>query len=206
MRFGRDLRSVVASSAMTGFAAVMGAAAPAVTPSSGPVVVLLLEAESAGPGKAGESGADWEVRELKGASGGKVLAGTAADHLRAARPILVTLPLPGAYRVWVRYHKPTPRTGGFYALFQDEFGEETAFHACDWFPRLNPETPYIPRRSEAGEQTGFIWESFEAGFERAHAGTLTIGGCMVGGGYQERAVDCVVVTNVPGLAVASLSP
>ena len=144
----------LAATLLGGLIAATAAAGAAVA--AQPRVVIMLEAEAAGPGKGTESGADWEVRDLKGASGGKVLAGTAADHLRGSKPIPVTIPVPGAYRVWVRYHKPTARTGGFYVLFQDEFGEETAFQHCDWFPRLNTETPYVPRRSAVGDRTEII--------------------------------------------------
>jgi len=165
---------------------------------------IFIEAEAVGA--ATTNSKNWSVKELDGASGGKVL------KLRGLMSIGgVTIPEPGAYRIWVRYFRATvkpSRFSRFFVLLRDEEGEELAFHFCDWAPvRLPTEKPYEPFVPWAGERTGFVWEPFEAMFERPVKGELLISGGQV---------DCLIITtstdfnpdvvDAAGLALMAAAP
>ena len=146
-----------------------------------------IEAEAAGAEGA------WSVRDLDGASGGKVLAGTNMDHLGESRGISLAIPRAGRYVAWVRYHKQDRNCCAFYALFRDESREDAAFHKCDFVPVLPTSKPYAPKPE--ARPAGFQWEQFSATFERPLLASVSFGGYLHRGGYGHRLVDCVLLTD-----------
>jgi hypothetical protein len=161
-------------------------------------VLVAVEAESAATNAAIAIPvhAGWNALALTNASGGQVLTG-GGWGLRESKAIPVAIPRAGRYRVWVRYHKSVTNICAFMVLFRDEGGEELAFHACDWCQYLPTETPYDKPAGWSGARVGFIWEPFEAAFERPVRAALSFGAIAHGGGGSAFAVDCVVIAGDP---------
>jgi hypothetical protein len=162
---------------------------------------IFIEAETAAaatPATKASIAAGWTVKDIGGASGGKLLFEPSRARVESDA-IPVTVPRAGVYRVWVRYFRAAPTSPGMFVLFRDEEGEEAAFHFCDWYAFMPVEKPYEKPKPWAGERTGFIWESFDATFERPIAASLVFGsyatgGAKYGGGVTDRQVDCVLLT------------
>jgi len=104
--------------------------------------------------------------------------------------------MPGSYAVWVRYHKLSTDCSAFYMLLRDEDGEAVAYLRCDFVPLMPTETPWRAVQTPA---TGFVWERMDVTIERPMDGRLSFGGYIHRGGYAPRQVDCVLVSNEPGL-------
>ena len=151
-----------------------------------------LEAEHAGEGRVWERGVEWQVKDAKGASGGRILYGSAADALGESNPLPTSIPTPGEYGIWVRYRR-SGKPGSFFLLARDEDGEGVAFAKLDWHAKLPAQRPYatVPARGAPK----WVWESADAVFERAMSVTLSFGALIHGGGgHAPRQIDCVVVS------------
>lgn len=159
----------------------------------GRAAVWCFEAETAGGGGVRDEGIEWQVREAAGASGGKILHGSAADALGECRPLPTRIPGPGDYRIWVRYRR-SAKPGSFFLLVRDEDDEAVAFGKLDWHARLPVERPY--ETAPPHGDTGWVWESAAAVFERPMGATLSFGALIHGGGgHAPRQIDCVVISS-----------
>jgi len=165
-------------------------------------VTLFTEAENAPVGVK-----SWTVKDVAGASGGKVLSYPATFALLESGGIPLHIPQAGAYRVWVRYLRVTPdRSIGAFALLRDEATEELGFHYLDWLSFLPTERPY---EKPAPRAPGVVWESFDVTFDRSVAATLSFGMYPSGGGAGEKQIDCILATtdlalNPAGMDVTAL--
>lgn len=152
-------------------------------------VLFRVEAE------AGGAMGQWKLQEVKGASEGTTLSGPAGDWMEESTGIPVGIPKAGGYSVWVRYFKQDTNCCGFYTLFRDEDGDEVAFHYCDFVPVLPTSKPRPVPSPPSGQRPGFVWERFDAVFERSLTTKISFGGYIHRGGYAPRLVDCVLVTD-----------
>ena len=177
--------------------AIVSTAVVAAPKSAAPPVTLFAEAEAVPP-----SGS-WTVKELEGASGGRVLHHSVAYRMPESAGIPLHVPRAGAYRVWVRYFRKTPdRSIGAFALVRDDATEGLALHYLDWQPFLPTERPYeklAPRPAGA-----FVWESFDVVFARPVRAAVSFGSYSPGIGAGERHIDCVLATTDPALDPAEV--
>jgi hypothetical protein len=151
-----------------------------------------MEAESAG-------GNDWKAQKEAGASGGAMLAGSAADALGESGGAAVAFPRAGRYWIWVRYQRPADGAySSFYALVRNEDGEGIALDYLDWEARLPTERPYEkiePARRKGTKAGDWVWEKFEVTAQRPLAGTLHFGALRHGPKVAPRRIDCAILTD-----------
>jgi hypothetical protein len=135
---------------------------------------LRVEAEEAGSPRGENQAIGWEVKDSEGAGGGKALQGNRMRLVPSAR-VGVTIPQAGRHRLWIRYYREKPACAEFSVLLRDESGEEAALHLADWSQFLPRQKPYEAVTSWAGDRTGWIWEPFDATFERPMRATMEFG-------------------------------
>lgn len=156
-----------------------------------------IEAESAAsdapyPGEA----KNWEMSNLAGASGGKVLKLAAGNDMIESNYIPLSIPEAGSYRIWIRYIKENDAACTFNIVIRDEDGEALTAPYCDLVSNMQTSRPW-ETASKSKHTAGTIWESFTFTAERPMNATLSFKGRIHGGGHGPRQLDCLLLTGDP---------